>query len=475
MDETAQYRIPVLEAFPWQESVLTRKQTTPPPNPEKGSRYLIPSQKDIINSAWIGLDHQIGWFDGFNWHYDPPYKGWVVYIEDEDIHLRFNGEEWILNTVENLDSTKYKEIFVSAFSDEKGIGTRTRPFKTINDAIELIHKTEDNDKYGYIINILPGKYLETILLEENTLHNIIFNGANKNSTVIDSCCESSLRSIIRNNCLETLVFRNISFKDPINLTGKIHKTKFGSELVFDNCDIEDIYLTNINHVKFTGNGKILGTFSMNNVASCKIGSEIEIFHKLNEKDFFIEVDPTVNLPFNFTDKTNLYLHTDLFRFIDWRLYNGGEIFVQSRSCQVGYDRETIYVPKNVIFEAINSQLIGKWQPNGTIVMDGSFLAGVFLAGEGHVDFRNQPASQIYNDSQVPGDTIKDALNYLFTNHSPGGNSSLGGTGGTGGTGAMGPPGPSGGSYEPGGSFDPGSILFDQVTKELFIKPTFVRT
>lgn len=412
-----QYRIPVLESFPWQETVKSRTATFPPAVATIGDRYLIPEEVEPT-SPWQTRENSIAWYDGTNWHYDPPAPGWIVYVVDQDIHLRFTGEAWIPNYIDNTQGIATKELYVNCSSPEGGTGSITRPFKRVMDAIEAVHVANNNDHVAYVIKISPGRYPEMVVFEETNLFNLYFEGSGSSATIIDSCCGKSLRSIIRNDCLENLYFSKIGFADPIEMTGHIHQTKLGMNMVFHDCDFSEastISLKNLSHVIFSGLTNIKGHFGISNIGYCDIYNTVTIEGSQNSKEFIIETDPSANLPFIWSGKTIMRLHADLKRYIDWRMTNGGNVAVQLRNgAQYGIYNEDFYVPLRGSLEAINSRLLGNYTINGEFILDGSFVSGKIIQGSGTIDFRNQPASQIHNDSQVQGKSVADALNYLLS-------------------------------------------------------------
>ena len=91
-EEINTYRIPILETFPWQESVISKELTYPPDDVTKGDRYLILNEPV---GFWSGHLNDIAWYDGNEWKFDSPLPGWVVFIEDEDIYYHFNNNQWI--------------------------------------------------------------------------------------------------------------------------------------------------------------------------------------------------------------------------------------------------------------------------------------------------------------------------------------------------------------------------------------------
>lgn len=412
MAET-QYRIPVLESFPWQETVIDRLQHFPPANASIGDRYLIPADVEPT-SPWQSRENYIAWFDGVNWHYDPPFAGWVVYIQNEDIHLRYTGSAWISNYVDSSLGITQKELYVNSQAPANGTGTITRPFNRINDAIEAIIRQNDNNLYAYVIYIGPGSYPEMVVLESNNLFNLYFIGSGKTATIIDACCGMSIRSIIRNDCLENIYFTNMHLKDPVEFQGHIHQTKCGNNLVFDNCSFSEtahISLQNISSPKFVNLTEINSDFSISNVGRCYISQDVTFS---NDKILSLETDPSANFPSVWTGLTHFINSSNLSRVINWRNTNGGSINFELRNGSFTTPTHEVYIPLKCTIDAKSSTILGNVTVNGVLSLNSSFVEGQILQGSGQIHFENQPASQIFNDSQVAGNSVKDALNHLLS-------------------------------------------------------------
>ncbi len=90
----AQKRIPVLEVFPWQPSVLAIS-STPPGTPGYGDRYIIGAG---ATGAWLNNANKIAtWAPGTEdpfWMFDTPAIGWeTTNIADGKVY-HFNGTVW---------------------------------------------------------------------------------------------------------------------------------------------------------------------------------------------------------------------------------------------------------------------------------------------------------------------------------------------------------------------------------------------
>lgn len=89
-DKIPSHKIPILEKYPWQETVKTKKLSIPPTVLSEGDRFLIING----NSIWSENTNKIAYYNGCEWKYDCPLPGWVVYIEDEDEFYKYDGNHW---------------------------------------------------------------------------------------------------------------------------------------------------------------------------------------------------------------------------------------------------------------------------------------------------------------------------------------------------------------------------------------------
>ena len=107
----AQYRVPVLEQFEWQQKI-TSILSTPPGSPAKGDRYIVGASP---TGDWAGQANSIAWFDGYIWKFDVPAEGWVAYNNATNLYLYFTGSAWanlthMQNTDQYLDQGGANEI-----------------------------------------------------------------------------------------------------------------------------------------------------------------------------------------------------------------------------------------------------------------------------------------------------------------------------------------------------------------------------
>lgn len=72
-------------------TVADRDLTTPPGSPSDGDRYIVgPS----ATGAWSGKAGQVAvYIDG--WVFLDPQEGWMVFVQDENLQLVYNGSAWV--------------------------------------------------------------------------------------------------------------------------------------------------------------------------------------------------------------------------------------------------------------------------------------------------------------------------------------------------------------------------------------------
>jgi hypothetical protein len=81
------YRVPVLESYEFQPSIISNALSTPPGSPVKGDRYIVKATG--INS-WTGHDNHIAWYDGSIWKFDIPKVGTILWLQNLNKFYYFN-------------------------------------------------------------------------------------------------------------------------------------------------------------------------------------------------------------------------------------------------------------------------------------------------------------------------------------------------------------------------------------------------
>ena len=87
----AQYRVPVLSEFEWQQAVDDRALSSTG-SEAKGYRYLIDDALGAASGDFVGQDNKVATAKVVNpasasdWYFDDPLEGMIVYVKDEDEH-----------------------------------------------------------------------------------------------------------------------------------------------------------------------------------------------------------------------------------------------------------------------------------------------------------------------------------------------------------------------------------------------------
>jgi len=86
-----------VQGLDWQESVLDKDLTTPPDPSELsgGERYLLYNEP-TADTDWEGHKNDIAEWNGSEWIFTTPNKGFTCEAEDEAKYYTFNGTEWVL-------------------------------------------------------------------------------------------------------------------------------------------------------------------------------------------------------------------------------------------------------------------------------------------------------------------------------------------------------------------------------------------
>jgi hypothetical protein len=88
-----------------QLAVKERNRAAPPAAPEEGDRFLIGAN---ATGAFAGHEGEVALFDLGIWRFFAPRPGWRAYVENEDLVVVFNGQEWksfgaVPDEIQNLE------------------------------------------------------------------------------------------------------------------------------------------------------------------------------------------------------------------------------------------------------------------------------------------------------------------------------------------------------------------------------------
>ena len=82
----ANYKVPQLGAFEWQQPVKDKDLSAPPGGESKGDRYIV---KATGSGAWVDQSNNIATYNGATWDFTPATEGMIVWINDEDKFYKF--------------------------------------------------------------------------------------------------------------------------------------------------------------------------------------------------------------------------------------------------------------------------------------------------------------------------------------------------------------------------------------------------
>jgi len=149
-------------------------------------------------------------------------------------------------------------------------GSLTRPFKTIQAAIDQIVTNNNNTTNPYNVVIENGKYYETIIVESLNIYHLTLTA---NGIVqIRPTTNQSFRSITNNTNLKTLHLKGITFLAPVVITGANGATVF-NDVIWDDCNfvagdgaqVADLTITCINNLTIRRSYFDINAISYNNV------------------------------------------------------------------------------------------------------------------------------------------------------------------------------------------------------------------
>lgn len=108
-----------LEFFAAGARVLDRDLTAPPGSPADGDGYLVAAS---ATGAWAGRDGDIALRISTAWAFKEAVAGMILYVDDEDIGIRYNGASW--------DTIATGASLTAANASDLNTGTDTAKFAT---------------------------------------------------------------------------------------------------------------------------------------------------------------------------------------------------------------------------------------------------------------------------------------------------------------------------------------------------------
>ena len=170
-----------------------------------------------------------------------------------------------LTTLATAGSPGSKQLYVDGnrIDTYTAVGSILLPFKTITAAVNQVSTNGDNGTYGYVINIAPGAYVETINLSDSRLVNLIFVG---NQVIIgNESFNAPLVEAVNNDSLFSAIFIGIIFQlngtttHGIEFSSTTPGTQLGRNgIIFRECglqdNVSDVYFNNVSFIQFDNTG-----------------------------------------------------------------------------------------------------------------------------------------------------------------------------------------------------------------------------
>jgi len=327
------------------------------------------------------------------------------------VHTHLESEvNGLTNALLSLTPVPTRELYVDvnrsgSYTED---GTHLKPFKTIQAAINKIIENNDDNLNPYNIFIQTGKYYENIVLESLNLHRIKLTGVG--IVQIRPTSGESLKSTINNSNLKMFHLKGITFLAPVVITGSNGSTAF-DDVIWEDCNFVPgdgaqkgtLTVTCINNLT---NRRALAyncNFVYNNVnygliESCSIGSGSLLQ---------VSMDSSADLPSWGASGGVIINGSVLTGTPSFSLAGSTQSYqLQMNFSRIATNTSTVTIPSGMTLTANSSFLRGTWTNNGTLYLRNSFIEVI----SGTLPNLQQPASQIGNDSDVIGPTVKDAIN-----------------------------------------------------------------
>lgn len=161
----AEYRVPILEQFEFQQPVLDKDLSTPPASPAKGDRYIVATGG---SGDWDGKDDNIAWYDGAAWQFDAPREGMLVFVDDEKKHYRYRNSAW-----EDYDAAGTGDMQKSTYdTDDDGIVDKAESVDDgagnastaaqVKDAVDKKHTAGSETMSGDVSGTVGSNTVDTV-------------------------------------------------------------------------------------------------------------------------------------------------------------------------------------------------------------------------------------------------------------------------------------------------------------------------
>lgn len=120
--------------------VVTRTLSSPPGSPADGACYI---PKATASGGWATYDNKLVFYSTSSWVSLTPAEGWVAYLQDENIFVKYDGSSWV-NMGGGINATYLngldEENFVLRDSDDNVfIGSQSSASPSAVESSNTIH------------------------------------------------------------------------------------------------------------------------------------------------------------------------------------------------------------------------------------------------------------------------------------------------------------------------------------------------
>lgn len=295
------------------------------------------------------------------------------------------------------------DVYVDKYRTDTYVetGSRDRPFKVIQDAIDYVASVAVAGQ-DWTIQIGTGQYVENLLLQNVNLFMISLVGIGGIVGIVP-VAGNAIQSTSNNGNLTKLRMYNIEVTRPVVITGPNNGNCYNDVWIQDCKFVLNATIT----LNCINNFSLMSTYIETDISLTNVTWFYVDSGRLNGT-FTMVCDSTINKPNGFTGGTSFI--NGIYEMGNVTLTKGGTatgvvVLIGSR---INGSAGTIINPAGWTLQAYNSFIRGNLTNNGTFQQRGSFVEGTFTNTSTWTN--NQKCSQIANDSSIPGTTVKDALN-----------------------------------------------------------------
>ena len=299
---------------------------------------------------------------------------------------------------DSILTTQSKIIYVDKNRTDNYIadGTILKPYKTIQDAINIIAALETSNYCA--IEIATGNYTENLIFEDSRLQRISLIG--KGKVYINPVAGYAIKSETENDSLYSLNLDNIIISKPILITAANNNSEAFTDMLWNN-------------ISFTGTSNL----SVNSINSLTLRN---CYSEQSNSFSFSNINWLLLANSNFQGNLSIE-NTTTKNIPSWGIYNAQihaystyysgnisytadtNIEIVLNGCRWGWGNLTI--PDSITIYAHNSYLRGNIINQGTVYLRNSQCQSIT---GGNIIYQNFDY-QISNTSNKSGNTIKDAL------------------------------------------------------------------